>query len=104
VYELPLDANSAVCSFVAEIDGTKVVGQVKEKKEAREIYDDAIAEGHGVCVLFFIFFTLFSVLLCCLFSFFFQLTDRFKLTNHTFDCLAMLIRCIFVGAEATQSV
>jgi len=47
VYEFPLDSNAAVCSFIAEIDGKKVVGEVKEKEEAREVYDDAIAEGHG---------------------------------------------------------
>jgi uncharacterized protein YegL len=51
VYEFPLDSNAAVCSFIAEIDGKKVVGKVKEKEEAREIYDDAIAEGHGAYLL-----------------------------------------------------
>ena len=30
-----------------EIDGKKITGTVKEKEEAKNNYDDAIAEGHG---------------------------------------------------------
>jgi hypothetical protein len=59
-----LDPSAAICSFVAEIDGNKVVGEVKEKEEARETYDDAIAEGHGtpISLLFFILFFCWTIL------------------------------------------
>jgi hypothetical protein len=40
-----------VYGFNAEIDGRKYVGSVKEKEEAFNTYDDAIASGHGAALL-----------------------------------------------------
>jgi len=47
VYVFPLEEGAAVCGFEAIIDDTLVVGEVKEREKAFEIYDDAIADGHG---------------------------------------------------------
>lgn len=41
-YEFPLHVGAAVNSFVAEIDGEKLVGECKEKEKAKNKYDDAI--------------------------------------------------------------
>eukprot|EP01116_Phalansterium_solitarium_P016045 TRINITY_DN3631_c0_g1_i2.p1 TRINITY_DN3631_c0_g1~~TRINITY_DN3631_c0_g1_i2.p1 ORF type:complete len:453 (+),score=131.21 TRINITY_DN3631_c0_g1_i2:115-1359(+) len=51
VYEFPLDAKASVCGFWVEVDGAKIVGQIKEKEKARNTYDDAIASGHGAYLL-----------------------------------------------------
>jgi Ca-activated chloride channel homolog len=47
VYVFPLDEGAAVCGFEATIDGTLVVGEVKEREEAFRMYDDAIERGDG---------------------------------------------------------
>src|SRR5262245_16721124 len=47
VYVFPLDEGAAVCGFEAIIDGTLVVGEVKEREEAFRMYDDAIERGDG---------------------------------------------------------
>ena len=51
VYVFPLDEGAAVCGFEAIIDGTLVVGEVKEREAAFEMYDDAIQKGHGAYLL-----------------------------------------------------
>jgi Ca-activated chloride channel family protein len=51
VYVFPLDEGAAVCGFEAVIDGTLVVGEVKEREDAFEMYDDAIERGHGAFLL-----------------------------------------------------
>jgi Ca-activated chloride channel family protein len=51
VYEFPLERNSAVCGFFAQIDEQRIDGICKEKEEAKDIYDDAIASGHGAYLL-----------------------------------------------------
>jgi Vault protein inter-alpha-trypsin domain len=51
VYVFPLDEGAAVCGFEAVIDGTLVVGEVKERDEAFRIYDDAMEAGHGAYLL-----------------------------------------------------
>ncbi|MGB6995691.1 MAG: VIT domain-containing protein, partial [Thermoanaerobaculia bacterium] len=51
VYVFPIDEAAAVCGFEALIDDVHVVGEVKERDEAFEIYDDALAEGHGAYLL-----------------------------------------------------
>jgi uncharacterized membrane protein required for colicin V production len=82
-----LDPNAAICSFVAEIDGKKVVGEVKEKKEARETYDDAIAEGHGTPIfLLFLFFILFFFVGLLRLILRLTLTQTFKILIFCFDC------------------
>lgn len=47
VYVFPLDEGAAVCGFEAIIDGTLVVGEVKERETAFKMYDDAMEQGHG---------------------------------------------------------
>jgi Ca-activated chloride channel homolog len=51
VYVFPLDEGAAVCGFEAIVDGARIVGKVKEREEAFEDYDDAIAAGHGAYLL-----------------------------------------------------
>ncbi len=47
VYVFPLPTHAAVCGFVAEVDGRRIVGEVEEREKAFDRYDDAIADGHG---------------------------------------------------------
>jgi len=51
VYVFPLDEAAAVCGFEALIDDVHVVGEVMERERAFEVYDDAIADGHGAYLL-----------------------------------------------------
>jgi len=51
VYQFPLDDKYCICDFTAEIEGKVIKGQCKEKEEAKDIYDDAISEGHGAYLL-----------------------------------------------------
>jgi hypothetical protein len=51
VYVFPLDEGAAVCGFEAIIDGTLVVGEVKAREDAFQMYDAAIEEGHGAFLL-----------------------------------------------------
>jgi Ca-activated chloride channel family protein len=51
VYVFPLDEGAAVCGFEAVIDGTLVIGQVKEREEAFKTYDDAMERGDGAFLL-----------------------------------------------------
>ncbi|KAJ7279005.1 vault protein inter-alpha-trypsin domain-containing protein [Mycena rebaudengoi] len=45
-YLFPIPARAAVCGFVMiKQDGTKVVGCVQEKQDARKTYDAAVAQG-----------------------------------------------------------
>ncbi|KZS05848.1 Uncharacterized protein APZ42_030786 [Daphnia magna] len=47
VYLFPLDEGAGICKFTAEVDGRVIEGVVKETKEAREDYDEAIQSGHS---------------------------------------------------------
>ena len=47
----PLDEGAAVCGFEAVIDGTLVVGEVKEREDAFRMYDDAMERGDGAYLL-----------------------------------------------------
>ena len=51
VYLFPLDDASAVCGFEAVVDGTLVVGEVKERDEAFKVYDQAMERGDGAFLL-----------------------------------------------------
>jgi hypothetical protein len=51
VYVFPLDEGAAVCGFEAIIDGTLVVGEVKERETAFKMYDEAMEQGHGAYLL-----------------------------------------------------
>ncbi|KAJ7058071.1 von Willebrand factor type A domain-containing protein [Mycena amicta] len=51
-YMFPIPARAAVCSFVMiKQDGTRVVGIVQEKQEARETYNAAVAAGQQASLL-----------------------------------------------------
>src|SRR5262245_23854327 len=51
VYVFPLEEGAAVCGFEAIIDGTLVIGEVKEREEAFREYDDAMERGDGAFLL-----------------------------------------------------
>src|SRR4051794_20234894 len=51
VYVFPLEEGAAVCGFQAIIDGTLVVGEVKEREQAFRMYDEAMEKGHGAYLL-----------------------------------------------------
>ncbi len=51
VYLFPLPTDAAVSGFVAEVDGRRVEGRVEERDKAFEIYDDAMADGHGAFLM-----------------------------------------------------
>src|SRR3954463_6314461 len=51
IYVFPLDEGAAVCGFEAIIDGTLVVGEVKDRDAAFEMYEEALQRGHGAYLL-----------------------------------------------------
>ena len=50
-YMFPLDERASVCNFFALVDGKKVEGKIKEKQQAKDEYDDAIASGNSAYLL-----------------------------------------------------
>ncbi|XP_066562566.1 protein mono-ADP-ribosyltransferase PARP4 [Amia ocellicauda] len=50
-YVFPLDESAAVCGFEAFINGKHLVGEVKEKEQARREYRQAIEKGHGAYLM-----------------------------------------------------
>ncbi|XP_052527246.1 protein mono-ADP-ribosyltransferase PARP4 isoform X2 [Tympanuchus pallidicinctus] len=50
-YVFPLDDKAAVCGFEAFVNGTHIIGQVKEKQQAHREYRRAISEGDGAYLL-----------------------------------------------------
>ena len=70
-YEFPLAEGASVCSFYAIVDGKKIEGKIKEKEQAKDQYDDAIASGHsaylleeGILVLLFLLLSYIPHFLC----------------------------------------
>ena len=52
VFTFPLDESSTtVVDFTALIDDRKIVGIMKEKEEAKQAYDDAIASGQSAFLM-----------------------------------------------------
>jgi len=51
VYVFPAPEKAAVTGLVIETGGRRIVGTVKEKEEAFELYDEALAAGHGAVLL-----------------------------------------------------
>ena len=51
VYVFPLPTDAAVSGFAAEIAGRRIEGRIEEREKAFEIYDDAMADGHGTYLL-----------------------------------------------------
>ncbi|KAJ6602843.1 von Willebrand factor type A domain-containing protein, partial [Mycena vulgaris] len=51
-YSFPIPARASVCSFVMiKQDGTRVVGTVQERQEARETYQTAVAQGQQASLM-----------------------------------------------------
>ncbi|XP_034354773.1 protein mono-ADP-ribosyltransferase PARP4 [Arvicanthis niloticus] len=50
-YIFPLDDKAAVCGFEAFINGKHIVGEIKEKEEAHQKYQEAVSHGHGAYLM-----------------------------------------------------
>ncbi|XP_033832812.1 von Willebrand factor A domain-containing protein 5A-like isoform X1 [Periophthalmus magnuspinnatus] len=51
VFVFPMPSEAAVCHFSAKVGDTLIVAEVKEKKQAREEYDDALSSGQQAFLL-----------------------------------------------------
>ncbi len=51
VYVFPLEEGAAVCGFTARVGDRLLHGRVEEREKAFEVYDDAMAAGHGAFLL-----------------------------------------------------
>src|SRR5262245_60770419 len=51
IYTFPLPSDSVLCGFAMECAGRRLTGEVKEREEAFQTYDDAISAGHGAALL-----------------------------------------------------
>ena len=51
VYVFPLAEGAAVCGFTARVGDRLIRGRVDEREKAFEVYDDAMAAGHGAFLL-----------------------------------------------------
>jgi Ca-activated chloride channel family protein len=51
VYVFPLEEGAAICDFRARVGDRLLQGQVQEREQAFETYDDAMAAGHGAFLL-----------------------------------------------------
>jgi Ca-activated chloride channel family protein len=51
VYVFPLEEGAAVCGFTARVGDRLIRGRVEGREKAFEIYDDAMAAGHGAFLL-----------------------------------------------------
>ena len=51
VYVFPLEEGAAVCGFSARVGDRLIYGRVEEREKAFEVYDDAMAAGHGAFLL-----------------------------------------------------
>jgi Ca-activated chloride channel family protein len=51
VYVFPLEEGAAVCGFTARVGDRLIRGHVEEREKAFEVYDDAMAAGHGAFLL-----------------------------------------------------
>uniref|UniRef100_A0A2K6SA82 von Willebrand factor A domain-containing protein 5A n=1 Tax=Saimiri boliviensis boliviensis TaxID=39432 RepID=A0A2K6SA82_SAIBB len=51
VFVFPMDEDSAVYSFEALVDGTKIVAELQDKMKARTNYKNAVSQGHQAFLL-----------------------------------------------------
>jgi Ca-activated chloride channel family protein len=51
VYIFPMEEGSAICGFSAKIGERVLKGEVEEREKAFELYDEAMAKGHGAFLL-----------------------------------------------------
>ncbi len=50
-YVFPLPDEAAVAGFAAVVGGRRIEGRVEEREKAFELYDEAMAQGHGAFLL-----------------------------------------------------
>lgn len=51
VYTFPIPGDATLVGFAMECEGRRIEAEVKEREEAFQVYDDAIAKGHGAALL-----------------------------------------------------
>src|SRR5947209_19305457 len=51
IYKFPIYEGAAVCSLEADVDGRKIIGIVKESKEAVQKYEEAVEQEYGAYLL-----------------------------------------------------
>jgi Ca-activated chloride channel family protein len=51
IYTFPLPSDAVLVGFAMECEGRRLEGQVKEREEAFQTYDDALSAGHGAALL-----------------------------------------------------
>ncbi|XP_036380329.1 von Willebrand factor A domain-containing protein 5A-like isoform X2 [Megalops cyprinoides] len=51
IFTFPMDSNASVYRFLAHIGGTEIEGQLRERQEAQEQYDDALSSGQQAFLL-----------------------------------------------------
>jgi Ca-activated chloride channel family protein len=51
IYTFPLPSDAVLVDFAMECDGRRLEGEVKEREEAFQAYDDAVSKGHGAALL-----------------------------------------------------
>ncbi|KAL3888724.1 hypothetical protein ACJMK2_001087 [Sinanodonta woodiana] len=51
IFTFPVDDQSAVYKFEADIDGRHLTAECHEKEKAKDLYDDAMASGHTAMLL-----------------------------------------------------
>ncbi|WP_437551913.1 VIT domain-containing protein [Sorangium sp. So ce367] len=51
IYTFPLPGEASIAGFAMECAGRRLEGEVKEREEAFQAYDEAIATGHGAALL-----------------------------------------------------
>ncbi|CAO2635483.1 von Willebrand factor A domain-containing protein 5A [Lemmus lemmus] len=51
IFVFPMDEDSAVYGFEALVDGKKIVAELREKMQARSIYEDAFSQGQEAYLL-----------------------------------------------------
>jgi Ca-activated chloride channel homolog len=51
IYTFPLPSDAALAGFAMECEGRRLEGEVKEREEAFQAYDEAVSRGHGAALL-----------------------------------------------------
>jgi len=51
IYTFPLPSDAVLVNFAMECAGRRLEGEVKEREEAFQAYDEAISQGHGAALL-----------------------------------------------------
>jgi Ca-activated chloride channel homolog len=51
VYTFPIPSDATLVGFAMECEGRRLEAEVKEREEAFQVYDEAIAKGHGAALV-----------------------------------------------------